>query len=71
MTMTARTRQSLDALMDNAPALLLAAADAARARARETGTPIVVMRDGKLVHEYDPPSLAEELRGEAGDVKRA
>jgi hypothetical protein len=71
MTMTARTRQSLDALMDNAPALLLAAADAARARARETGTPIVVMRDGKLVHEYDPPPLAEELRGEAGDVKRA
>jgi hypothetical protein len=69
--MTARTRQSLDALMDNAPALLLAAADAARARARETGTPIVVMRDGKLVHEYDPPPLAEELRGEAGDVKRA
>jgi len=71
MTMTARTRQSLDALMDNAPALLLAAADAARARARETGTPIVVMRDGKLVHEYDPPPLAEKLRGEAGDVKRA
>jgi len=71
MTMTARTRQSLDALMDNAPALLLAAADAARARARETGTPIVIMRDGKLVHEYDPPPLAEELRGEAGDVKRA
>ena len=71
MTMSARTRQSLDALMDNAPALLLAAADAARARARETGTPIVVMRDGKLVHEYDPPPLAEELRGEAGDVKRA
>lgn len=71
MTMTARTRQSLDSLMDNAPALLLAAADAARARARETGTPIVVMRDGKLVHEYDPPPLAEELRGEAGDVKRA
>jgi len=71
MTMTARTRQSLDALMDNAPALLLAAADAARARARETGTPIVVMRDGKLVHEYDPPPLAEELRGEVGDVKRA
>jgi hypothetical protein len=71
MTMTARTRQSLDALMDNAPALLLVAADAARARARETGTPIVVMRDGKLVHEYDPPPLAEELRGEAGDVKRA
>jgi hypothetical protein len=69
--MTARTRQSLDALMDNAPALLLAAADAARARARETGTPIVVMRDGKLVHEYDPPPLAEELRGEVGDVKRA
>jgi hypothetical protein len=29
------------------------------------------MRDGKLVHEYDPPPLAEELRGEAGDVKRA
>ena len=71
MTMTAGTRQSLDALMDNAPALLLAAADAARARARETGTPIVIMRDGKLVHEYDPPPLAEELRGEAGDVKRA
>jgi hypothetical protein len=71
MTMTARTRQSLDALMDNAPALLLAAADAARARARETGTPIVVMRDGKLVHEYDPPPLADELRGEVGDVKRA
>jgi len=71
MTMTARTRQSLDALMDNAPALLLTAADAARARARETGTPIVIMRDGKLVHEYDPPPLAEELRGEAGDVKRA
>ena len=71
MTMSARTRQSLDALMDNAPALLLAAADAARARARETGTPIVIMRDGKLVHEYDPPPLAEELRGEAGDVKRA
>jgi hypothetical protein len=57
--------------MDNAPALLLAAADAARARARETGTPIVVMRDGKLVHEYDPPPLADELRGEVGDVKRA
>lgn len=71
MTMTARTRQSLDALMDNAPALLLAAADAARARACETGTPIVVMRDGKLVHEYDPPPLADELRGEVGDVKRA
>ena len=71
MTMTARPRQSLDSLMDNAPALLLAAADAARARARETGTPIVVMRDGKLVHEYDPPPLADEPRGEAGDVKRA
>jgi hypothetical protein len=71
MTMTAGTRQSLDALMDNAPALLLAAADAARARARETGTPIVVMRDGKLVHEYDPPPIAEELRNAAGDVKRA
>ena len=70
-TMTDRSTRSLDELMDANPARLLAAADAARARARATGTAIVIMRDGKLVHEYDPPPLAEEFQGEARDEKRA
>ena len=63
--------KSLSEFMRQMPEIALEAADAARARARETGTPIVVMRDGKLVHEYDPPPIAEELRNAAGDVKRA
>jgi|GEM_PF-2897645 hypothetical protein len=63
--------KSLSEFMRQMPAIALEAADAARARARETGTPIVIMRDGKLVHEYEPPPIAEELRNGTGDVKRA
>jgi hypothetical protein len=63
--------KSMSEFLRQLPWLALSAADAARTLARETGTPIVVMRDGKLVHEYDPPPLTEEFRGEAGDVRRA
>ena len=63
--------KSMSEFLRQLPWLALSAADAARTLARETGTPIVVMRDGKLVHEYDPPPLAEAFRGEAGDVRRA
>ena len=70
-TMTDRPSKSLDELMDCNPERLLAAAAAARARPPATGTPIVIMRDGALVHEFNPPPLAEELRGGAGDVTQA
>ncbi|MGN6182657.1 MAG: hypothetical protein ACTHQM_03275 [Thermoanaerobaculia bacterium] len=41
-----------DPVMQGAPAALLRAARRAREIARQTGTPIVVMRDGVLVEEY-------------------
>ena len=60
-----------DEPMRRMPELGIDAANAARARARETGTPIVIMRDGKLVHEYDPAPLSEDNGAEPGDRKRA
>ena len=47
------------------------AADDARALARATGTPIVVVRDGLTVHEYDPAPLSDDNGAEPGDRKRA
>ncbi len=58
-------------LMQRMPQLGIDAANAARARARETGTPIVIMRDGVLVHEYDPAPLSDDNGAEPGDRKRA
>ena len=42
-----------DADMQAAPAALLRAARGAREIARQTNTPVVFMRDGKLVEERD------------------
>ena len=42
-----------DADMQAAPAALLRAARRAREIARQTNTPVVFMRDGKLVEERD------------------
>ena len=56
-----------DADMQAAPAALLRAAQRARDLARQTGTAIVVVRDGKLVHEpVDGPRGAESGQS-AGD----
>jgi hypothetical protein len=41
--------------MQKAPAALLRAAQRARELARQTGTEIVVVRDGKLIREIPPP----------------
>ena len=73
-TMTDRSTHSLDELMDANPARLLFAADAARAWARETGTAIVVMRDGKLVAllregKYAGMTYAEQARTYQGFVR--
>lgn len=62
---------SMSEFMRRLPWLAVVAADSARARARETGTPIVIMRDGVIVHEYDPPPLGRELRGGPGEIKSA
>ena len=40
-----------DAVMQAAPAALLRAALRARELARQTGTPLVIVRDGELVEE--------------------
>ncbi len=46
-----------DADMQAAPAALLRASRRAREIARQTNTPVVFMRDGKLVEERDPPEV--------------
>jgi hypothetical protein len=43
-----------DADMENATVALMRAARRAREIARQTGTAIVVMRDGQLVREFPP-----------------
>jgi|688.fasta_scaffold424972_1 hypothetical protein len=49
--MTAKKSKPTDEDMENATAALIRAAKAARKLARQTGTPIVVLRDGMLVTE--------------------
>ena len=44
--------------MQNAPKAMVRAAKRARKLAAQTGTALVFMRDGKLVHEY--PSASEQ-----------
>jgi hypothetical protein len=46
--------------MRGVKAALLRAAKRARDLARQTGTSIVVMRDGKLVHEVPPPDHQDQ-----------
>ena len=46
-----------DADMRAAPAALLRASRRAREIARQTNTAVVIVRDGKLVEERDPPEL--------------
>ena len=58
--------ESLSELMRKMPAIALEAANVARTRARETRTPIVIMRGGELVHEYDPKPIAEEIHDRLG-----
>lgn len=58
-----------DADMQAAPAALLRAARRAREIARQTGTAVVVMRDGKLVKERPAaesggPGAVSELSGD-------
>jgi hypothetical protein len=60
--MNQNPKRSIDDLMDSVPDLLRAAADAARARARDTGTPIVIVRDGVLVRQHNPPPIAVDCR---------
>ncbi len=50
-----------DADMQAAPAALLRAARRAREIARQTNTPVVFMRDGKLVEERVPPEAPVEV----------
>jgi hypothetical protein len=57
--------------MRELPQVAMDAADDARAKARATGTPIVVVRDGVRVHEYDPAPLSDDNGAEPGDRKRA
>ncbi len=51
--------------MKNATAALLRAAKRARQIAAQTGTAIVVIRDGKLVREIPKPVAEERLRKKA------
>lgn len=46
-------------LLDGARAALLRAAKRARKIARQTGTAVVYMEDGKLIHEYPTQSDAD------------
>ena len=71
MIMRQNPKRSIDDVMRNVPDLLHAAADAARARARDTGTPIVILRDGVLVRQHDPPPIAEDRRGAIDDSRSA
>ena len=52
--------QDRDEFMRGVEAALLRAAKRARELARQTGTCIVVMRDGKLVREIPPPEEPDE-----------
>ncbi len=54
-----------DADMQAAPAALLRAALRARELARQTGTPLVIVRDGKLVEEL----LTEEAISSTRECK--
>lgn len=63
--------KSPSAFMRQLPQVAMDAADDARALARATGTPIVVVRDGITVHEYDPAPLSDDNGAEPGDRKRA
>jgi hypothetical protein len=45
-----------DADMRGAPQALLRAAQRAREIARQTGTAVVIVRDGKLIEEREEPS---------------
>ncbi len=54
------TSRLADADMQAAPAALLRAAIRARELARQTGTPLVVMRDGVVV-EQPMPDKADDL----------
>jgi hypothetical protein len=58
-----------DADMQAAPAALLRAARCARDIARQTGTAVVVIRDGKLVEE--PPLRRNRPRSTSKRVGRA
>ncbi len=49
--------------MDGALAAMKRAAKRARLIAAQTGTPIVVVRNGKLIHEYPTMSEFEEAEG--------
>lgn len=51
-----------DADMQGATAALIRAARSARKLAAQTGTAIVVVRDGKLIHEYPKMSEFEEVK---------
>ena len=57
-----------DADMQGAPAALLRAGLRAREIARQTGTAVVVMRDGKLVEEKPGEAHPVEQAQEAGKV---
>lgn len=52
--MTPEQQKELEKLKEGAAAALLRAAQRARELARQTGTKIVVMRDGELVKEIPP-----------------
>lgn len=45
-----------DPVMQAAPAALVRAAQRAREIARQTGTPLVIVRDGRLVEEWVGPA---------------
>lgn len=58
--MTQQTSQLPDPDMQNAAAALKRAAKRARKLAAQTGTEVVVRRDGKMVREYPKMSEFEE-----------
>lgn len=58
--MTQQISQLPDSDMQNAAAALMRAARRARKLAAETGTEIVVMRDGKMIREFPKMSEFEE-----------
>jgi hypothetical protein len=63
--------KSSSAFMRKLPQVAMDAAEDARAKARATGTPIVIVRDGVTVHEYDLAPLSDDNGAEPGDRKRA
>ncbi len=54
--------------MQNAPKALVRAAKRAREIARQTGTAIIVMRNGKLVREIPPSEIRSKNKKRAKDI---